>query len=124
MYENSKKGDAIMKVAVVGSRGLIVTNLARFLPEGTTEIVSGGARGIDQCARKYAIENNIKLTEFLPDYKKYGRKAPLKRNLEIIDYADVVVAIWDSKSRGTWYVIHNCMLRKKRVIVYEDTKKQ
>ena len=40
-----------MKVAVVGSRGLTVRNLKKYLPEETTEIVSGGARGIDRCAR-------------------------------------------------------------------------
>ena len=34
-----------MKVAVIGSRGLLVENLGDYLPEGTTEIVSGGAAG-------------------------------------------------------------------------------
>lgn len=40
-----------MKVAVIGSRGLAVNNLEKYLPKETTEIVSGGARGIDTCAR-------------------------------------------------------------------------
>ena len=34
-----------MKVAIVGSRNLTVENLGQYLPEETTEIVSGGARG-------------------------------------------------------------------------------
>lgn len=72
-----------MKVAVIGSRNLTVENLEQYLPEKTTEIVSGGARGIDTCAREYASGNGLKLTEFLPDYKRYGRGAPLKRNLKI-----------------------------------------
>lgn len=58
-----------MKVAVIGSRNLNVMELHLYLPKNTTEIVSGGARGIDSCAKNYAINNNIKLTEFLPDYK-------------------------------------------------------
>lgn len=33
-----------MKVAVIGSRNLTVTNLEQFLPKEITEIVSGGAR--------------------------------------------------------------------------------
>ena len=36
-----------MKVAVVGSRGLWVENLGDYLPEGTEELISGGAQGID-----------------------------------------------------------------------------
>ena len=98
-----------MKVAVIGSRGLTVINdLGKFLPEGTTEIVSGGARGIDTCAREYANAHSLKLTEFLPEYDLYGRAAPLKRNDMIIEYADTVLAFWDGQSRGTAYVIRKC----------------
>jgi len=97
-----------MKVAIIGSRNLGGIELENFLPENVTEIVSGGAKGVDTCARQYANANGIKLTEFLPDYKRYGRGAPLKRNLEIIAYADVVLAFWDGESRGTKYVIDNC----------------
>lgn len=102
-----------MKIAVVGSRNLTINNLGEFLPRNITEIVSGGAIGVDRSARLYANENNIKLKEFLPEYKRYGRSAPLKRNLEIIDYADAVIAFWDGKSRGTKFVIDNC--KKKNV---------
>ncbi|MCD8157843.1 MAG: hypothetical protein LUD77_02805 [Clostridiales bacterium] len=97
-----------MKIAIIGSRNLHITNLEKYLPEDTTEIVSGGARGIDSDARKYALQNNLPLKEFLPNYNKYGRKAPLKRNLEIIAYADLVIAFWDGQSHGTKYVIDNC----------------
>ena len=97
-----------MKVAVVGSRNLTINNLGDYLPEDTTEIISGGARGIDRCARAYAKSHNIKLTEFLPEYERYGRSAPLKRNLQIIRYADMVLAFWDGKSNGTRFVIENC----------------
>ena len=60
-----------MKVAVVGSRGLSVSNLGDYLPKETTEIISGGAKGVDTSPRDYANANGIKLTEFLPDYEKY-----------------------------------------------------
>lgn len=107
-----------MKVAVVGSRNLTVTDLRRYLPQGVTEIVSGGARGIDTCAREYAQRNGLKLTEFFPDYQKYGRTAPLKRNLQIISYADMVVAFWDGESHGTRFVIERCRKMNKKVILY------
>lgn len=106
-----------MKIAVIGSRNLIVKDLGRYLPENVTEIVSGGARGIDACARKYAKAHGIKLKEFLPEYEKHGRSAPLKRNLQIIDYADLIIAFWDGQSRGTKFVIDNCKKKNKKVTV-------
>ena len=97
-----------MVVAIVGSRGLCVTDLEKYLPEGVTEIVSGGAKGIDCCAREYALSHDIKLTEYLPEYNKYGRSAPLKRHISIIKSADLVLAFWDGSSRGTKFVIDHC----------------
>ncbi|MBO5021694.1 MAG: DUF2493 domain-containing protein [Clostridia bacterium] len=97
-----------MKVAVVGSRGITSLELGEYLPQDVTEIVSGGARGIDTCAKNYAHLHNIKLTEFLPDYERFGRGAPLKRNIQIINYADIVLVFWDGTSRGTKFVIDKC----------------
>ena len=107
-----------MKAAVIGSRGITSVDLEKYLPKDVTEIVSGGAKGVDSCAREYALLHGIKLTEFLPDYKRYGRGAPLKRNLQIIEYADIVLAFWDGESRGTKYVIDNCRKSGKEVKVY------
>lgn len=97
-----------MKVAVIGSRGLSVYDLEKYLPKDVTEIVSGGARGIDTSARNYALAHNIRLTEFLPQYSLYGKRAPLIRNIEIIKYADLVLAFWDGTSHGTKHTIDNC----------------
>lgn len=107
-----------MKVAVIGSRGLTVSDLGRYLPENTTEIVSGGAKGVDTSAREYAKKNGKKLTEFLPEYTRFGRSAPLKRNITIIEYSDIVLAFWDGKSRGTKFVIDNCRKLGVEVRVY------
>ncbi len=106
-----------MKIAIIGSRNVMVENLGDYIPENTTEIVSGGAKGVDSCARSYALQNGLKLTEFLPDYKKYKRGAPLKRNIQIIDYADGVLAFWDGNSKGTHFVIKNCKKKNKKVNV-------
>lgn len=107
-----------MKVAVIGSRTLTIDVLEAFIPPETTEIVSGGAKGVDACARKFAQENEYPFTEFLPDYKTYGRTAPLRRNDQIVAYSDLVLAFWDGKSRGTKYVIDRCKEVGKPVKVY------
>lgn len=97
-----------MKVAIIGSRGITVEHLETYLPPNVTEIISGGAKGVDTCAAAYARSHGIRLTEFLPQYEKYGRSAPLKRNLQIIEAADLVLAFWDGTSRGTKFVIEQC----------------
>ena len=92
-----------MKLAIIGSRELVVgfDELKKHIGEDVDELVSGGARGIDTCAQRYARENGIKMTEFLPEYERYGRAAPIVRNKQIAEYADEVLAFWDGKSRGT-----------------------
>ena len=107
-----------MKVAIVGSRTVLVNDIEVFVPEGTTEIVSGGAVGVDSCARDYAKSVGLPYTEFQPDYPRYGRAAPIKRNDIIVDYADLVIALWDGTSRGTKYVIDLCKRIRKPLRMY------
>ena len=114
-----------MKLAVIGSRTLEDTDMEQYLPAGITEIVTGGAKGIDTAAMRYAEEHGIPVKVFLPDYKRYGRGAPLRRNTEIIDYSDEVLALWDGKSRGTAFVIKECEKRGKKVqVIISNENKQ
>ena len=101
-----------MKVAVVGSRGIKIADIDKHLPEAE-EIVSGGAEGVDACAAEYARRKGLPLTEFLPQYKRYGRAAPIVRNKQIVDYADRILAFWDGSSRGTLSVIKYAERQKK-----------
>lgn len=94
-----------MKLAIIGSRNLEIEDLSSYIAQNVTEIVSGGARGVDSAAAKYAKENGIPLTEFLPDYARYKRAAPLKRNEKIAEYADEALAFWDGTSKGTLYTV-------------------
>ncbi len=116
-----------MKLAIVGSRSLHIEKLADYLPSdmlaGITEIVSGGAKGIDSAAVRFAEKNGIKLTLFLPEYTKYRRAAPLKRNEQIAEYADEAIAFWDGSSKGTAHAVKQFQIRKKPVrIILLNTK--
>lgn len=110
-----------MKVAIIGSRNLDV-DIEKYIPENTTMIISGGAKGIDSLAETYANEHNISTIIFKPDYSKYGRKAPLVRNQLIAKEADIVVAIWDGKSKGTAYTINYAQKIGKRTYTYTIMK--
>lgn len=107
-----------MKTAIIGSRSLVVKALEKYLPKGTTEIVSGGANGIDTCAKQFAIKQNIPFTEFLPQYSLYGRHAPLVRNTLIVEYSDIIIAFWNQHSKGTAYTIKYAESIGKAVLVY------
>ena len=93
-----------MKIAIVGSRTIRAVNLDGFVFAGD-EIVSGGAVGVDSFAAEYAMAHGLPLTEFLPNYKEFGRAAPIVRNKRIVDYADKFVVFWDRSSRGALSVI-------------------
>ena len=94
-----------MKLAVIGSRNLTNIILDQYVSGEVKEIVSGGAVGVDSCAAEYAKKMGLKLTEFLPQYERYGRAAPIVRNKEIVDYADKIVVFWNGSSKGTLSVI-------------------
>ena len=108
-----------MRVAIIGSREIRenIDDLIRsHLPPSTSQIISGGAIGVDEVAKRIANELGIPFLELLPDYQTYGKRAPLVRNDAIIEKADMVLAVWDGQSHGTQYVIGECLKRGKRVV--------
>lgn len=105
-----------MKVAVIGSRNAspgTLDTILKQLPQGCSEIISGGAGGVDLLAKKAAIQRGIKYTCIRPNYVKYGRIAPLIRNSEIVDSADCLLAFWNGYSKGTRHAIVCCIKRRK-----------
>jgi hypothetical protein len=93
-----------MKVAIVGSREYPNLSKVRAYiqnPPINTVIVSGGARGVDKCAEKVATSIGLKTEIYLADWYRYGKAAGMKRNQQIVEASDRVVAFWDRESRGT-----------------------
>lgn len=69
------------------------------------EIVSGAARGADSLGERYAEENGLSIHRKPADWDTYGKSAGYRRNAEMAEYADALVAFWDGKSRGTKHMI-------------------
>lgn len=95
-----------MKLIIAGSRDLNVTTeqIKQYLEKFElipTEIVSGGARGIDSCAIQYAKDTKGLLAVFEADWQKNGKSAGPIRNLAMALYADRLLLIWDGKSKGS-----------------------
>jgi hypothetical protein len=105
-----------MKVAIIGSRSFtsyeFLCRQLSTLP--VSEVISGGARGADSLAARFARERGLPLHLFHPAYSRYGRSAPLVRNKAIMASAQLVAAFWDGHSTGT---AHALSLARQRGLV-------
>lgn len=112
-----------MRVIIAGSRDNTtqhdVDSAAADCPWDVQEVVSGHARGADIYGEWWAFKNRIKCKKFLPDWDKFGKGAGFRRNEEMADYADALIAVWDGKSKGTKHMIETMEARGKPVFVYK-----
>ena len=112
-----------MKTIIAGSRNItdynIVVEAVYASKFDITGIVSGRARGVDQLGEQYAKEHNLKIHEFPADWDKFGKSAGYIRNKEMAKYADVLIAIWDGKSKGTKHMIDLGHKHLLEVFVYQ-----
>lgn len=115
-----------MKVVIAGSReGFDISDVREaFIYSGfgteskITEIVSGGARGVDRLGEQFAKEMNIPIKQFIPDWDGLGKKAGHVRNRDMGDYADALIALWDGVSKGTKGMIEYAEKKGLKVYVY------
>lgn len=106
-----------VNIAVIGSRNFddyefvenivsaVITDLAEQTNSDKITIVSGGAKGTDLLAERFAKQHSFPMLIFRPDYKSFGKAAPIRRNREILEHSDMVIAFWDGASKGTRYMI-------------------
>lgn len=112
-----------MKLAIVGSRefenyDLLCAEVDKIKQTQAIElIVSGGAKGADTLAERYATLNHIPLMKFKPDYKQFGRNAPLQRNTLIVENADWILAFVTPTSKGTWDTIRKAEKMSRKVMI-------
>ena len=132
-----------IKIGIVGSRAYTnkkkVKDLIFEIKEkydSEIEIVSGGQReGADGFAKKYALEFNLKYVEFPPSHYNWNMHCKLpatkynkpyyvsnyfKRNKQIAEYADYIVAFIhkNSKTNGAMHTIKEAQkLNKKYIII-------
>lgn len=109
-----------MKLIIAGGRDIHIYHeylhhLLGFYLKGRvaeiTEIVSGGAGGVDQSAKRlcYSFSDNTfydrhfkgKYKEFPADWEEHGKAAGPIRNKQMAEYADALLLIWDGESKGS-----------------------
>ena len=112
-----------MKILIAGSRSIESFQLEEYIPDEVELIISGGAKGVDTLAEQYADKHKISKLILRPDYKRYGKAAPLIRNKKMIELADTVIVIWDGESRGTKFTIDYAKSIGKEVIQINTNNK-
>lgn len=115
-----------MKVIIAGSRGITEYAEIEYAMHDSgfdaTEIVSGGARGVDTLGEQWAKEYNILLTVMKADWEVDGRRAGMLRNISMAKYADALVALWDGNSNGTAHMITEAVKQRLKVFVVTLTR--
>jgi hypothetical protein len=111
-------------VIIAGSRGIINEGLVLpYLdksPFEITEVVSGGAFGVDRIGEKWAFKYRVPIKMFIPHYDVQNpRNSPLLRNVDMAIYADALLAVWNTESRGTRHMIEQMKKLNKPYAVLE-----
>lgn len=82
-------------------------------------IVSGGAQGPDTLGRAYAIKNGYRVELCEADWDRLGKSAGYRRNEQMRDISDALLAFWDGKSKGTRHMIESMLAVGKPVRIAE-----
>ena len=118
-------GEKKMRTIIAGSRSITTGyNLEVILHKSgydITEVVSGGALGVDRLGEQWAKDNRVPIRQFIPKWQNSDgstdKAAGFKRNIEMANYADALVAYWDGKSNGTVHMIKTAIDKRLKVFV-------
>lgn len=94
-----------MKTIIAGSRTIknvaLICDAIEAAPFPITEVVCGGADGVDNIGNFWAQAEGILVKRFWPDWNKHGKAAGPIRNRAMAEYADALILVWDGQSRGS-----------------------
>ena len=86
-----------------------------------TLVITGGARGADQLGYRWAWKHAIRHQLLRADWERFGKSAGVRRNYQMAQAGDMLLAFWDGRSAGTQHMI-SCMqqLGKPVVVIRTD----
>ena len=131
-----------MKVIIAGSRSILSLQTVKdaIFSSGFENmidlVVSGGAHGVDQLGEMYARSKNIPIRRFIPNWNDVSGKpksqirytknkrpywilAGYKRNEQMAEFSDALIAVWDGKSRETKHMIDMAVRCGLKVFIYK-----
>jgi hypothetical protein len=109
-----------MKTIIAGCRNIdneiLVWGVIKQSGIRITEVVSGGAKGVDKLGEDWANFIKVPVKLFPAQWDKYGKVAGPMRNEKMAEYADALIAIWDGKSSGTRNMINTAITNRLKII--------
>lgn len=116
----------MINIVICGSRhftdySVLSSALDYFLldfPKDEICIVSGGCRGADSLALRYAQDHSISFLKFPADWKRFGKSAGVVRNFQMLEIADICFGFHDGVSRGTAHMLRISRKKNIRTEVY------
>jgi hypothetical protein len=116
-----------MKTIIAGSRSITDYEMVKLaiIKSGfkITQVISGGAVGVDKLGERWAQENNVPVKRFPADWKTYGKAAGPIRNSEMVKYCEAAIIIWDGSSRGAQDTITKMQNANKELFIYVPNAK-
>jgi Domain of unknown function (DUF4326)/YspA, cpYpsA-related SLOG family len=85
--------------------------------ERITQVLTGGARGADQLGYRWAWKHAVRHQLFRAEWERFGKSAGMRRNHQMAQAGDVLVAFWDGQSAGTRHMMQCMEQRGKPVVV-------
>lgn len=112
-----------MRLIIAGSRHIEVSSI--YIEEtletfgikakDIEEVVSGNAPGIDYSGEEFSIDCLNKEAKGFPADWSRGSIAGNDRNIQMAEYADALLLIWDGKSDGSADIKTEMMKRRKPI---------
>ena len=114
-----------MKLIIAGSRTFtdyqFLSHVLSSHKHLVSEVLHGGARGADRLGFRWAVRHHVRSRCFAADWARFGRSAGVRRNHQMAQAGDMLVAFHVNNSPGTAHMIA-CMraLGKPVVVIQEE----
>jgi YspA, cpYpsA-related SLOG family len=114
-----------MKLIIAGSRtftdyALLASVLGPHRHQ-ISAVIHGGARGADRLGFRWAVRHHVRSRCFAADWERFGKSAGVRRNHQMAQAGDMLVAFHVNNSPGTAHMIACMRQLGKPVVVIEAT---
>ena len=112
-----------MKLIIAGSRtftdAALLSQVLSSHKHLVSEVLHGGARGADRLGFRWALKHHIRSRCFAADWERFGKSAGVRRNHQMAQAGDVLVAFHGNNSPGTVHMIACMRALGKPVVVIQ-----
>jgi len=122
----------IFKVIISGSRDFNNFNQLVYYADKCLKnkkdcriiIITSDSKGTDRLAEMYAFHRHYELVKVPTNWVRWHKAAAFKRNVEMAEKANALIAFWDGKSKGTSHLIEvmRGFSKPRRIIYYKSNR--